>query len=311
MKQGRCIGSPQGSAKSHDRLLLLHSSVFCRLETAKLMATALQSDGDVEEGGNGVDHLNEPAYMRVKQLCHQDMSEIKTKMGELRSLHGRASLSKFDESKEDELAVEVATQALTKLFRRCESRLKSMSPAGLSADVDDKIRRNMQRTIAVELQKLSVQFRKMQKQYLQRLKARDGNASPAAGALSWMEGGQSNDESSTFVDPGFSQSQLQQANLMEALVEGRDSEVIRVVSSISELAQIMKDLSVLVIEQGTVLDRIDYNLEQTASRIDQGVRQLKRADRAQRRGLVASCVMILLVAVAAMLVVVVVKAVLS
>ena len=92
-------------------------SIYFSLETAKLMASALQSDdADVEGGRDGV---NEPAYMQVKQLCHQDMSEIRIKMGELRSLHGRASLSKFDDSKEDEIAVEVATQVLTKLFRRC------------------------------------------------------------------------------------------------------------------------------------------------------------------------------------------------
>ena len=38
------------------------------------------------------------------------MLTIKQKMGELRALHGRASLSRFDESTDDEVAVEVLTQ---------------------------------------------------------------------------------------------------------------------------------------------------------------------------------------------------------
>ena len=44
--------------------------------------------------------------------------------------------------------------------------------------------------------------------------------------------------------------------------------------SIEELAIMFKDLGTLVIEQGSMVDRIDYNMEQTVTRMKEGVQEL-------------------------------------
>ena len=57
-------------------------------------------------------------------------------------------------------------------------------------------------------------------------------------------------------------SQMLRVEGMEAFAEERDREVRAILQSINDLGQIMKDLSTLVIDQGTILDRIDANMDQ-------------------------------------------------
>ena len=45
-------------------------------------------------------------------------------------------------------------------------------------------------------------------------------------------------------------------------------EIVRVAQSINELATLFRELNVLVIEQGSIIDRIDYNIEQTLGKVD-------------------------------------------
>ena len=59
----------------------------------------------------------------------------------------------------------------------------------------------------------------------------------------------------------------------------RTNEITQIATSISELADLFKDLGNLVVEQGTVLDSVEYNVQQTARDLTGAVEELKVAQR--------------------------------
>ena len=71
------------------------------------------------------------------------------------------------------------------------------------------------------------------------------------------------------ADKSFSQSTLQQTSQKQvrsndSAIAQREKEINDIAKGIIELADIFKDLQTMFIDQGTMLDRIDYNVEKMA-----------------------------------------------
>ena len=85
------------------------------------------------------------------------------------------------------------------------------------------------------------------------------------------------------------------------MVDERDAEITRIAKSIEELAAIFKELAVLVIDQGTILDRIDYNMEAAVTHAKAGVSQLEQAETHQKNAMPFRCIVVLVILIAIML----------
>ncbi len=66
-------------------------------------------------------------------------------------------------------------------------------------------------------------------------------------------------------------------------------------------------MAVLVIDQGTILDRIDYNMEQVLEHTKEGLVQLNKAEDHQKNAMSVKCIILLCVLIAIMLGVLILK----
>ena len=80
-------------------------------------------------------------------------------------------------------------------------------------------------------------------------------------------------------DKSFSQRTLQQSaqrhiTSNDSAIAQREREINDIAKGIIELADIFKELSSMVIDQGTMLDRIDYNVERMAVDVKEAEKEL-------------------------------------
>uniref|UniRef100_A0A9L0S9U5 Syntaxin 16 n=1 Tax=Equus caballus TaxID=9796 RepID=A0A9L0S9U5_HORSE len=107
------------------------------------------------------------------------------------------------------------------------------------------------------------------------------------------------------VDEGFTDDQLVLVEQNTLMVEEREREIRQIVQSISDLNEIFRDLGAMIVEQGTVLDRIDYNVEQSCIKTEDGLKQLHKAEQYQKKNRKMLVILILFVIIIVLIVVLV------
>ena len=90
-------------------------------------------------------------------------------------------------------------------------------------------------------------------------------------------------------------------------VNTRSKEIEQLTKSINDLAVLFKDLSVLVVEQGTILDRIDYNIETAQTHTKQANVHLEKTLEVEKSTRARSCIVTLAVLILIFLVLLVIK----
>lgn len=221
-----------------------------------------------------------------------NIQRIRIKTGELVKAHAKALMPTFGDGKEDERVIEGLTREITGLLRNSETRLKKISAS--ESFEDSNVRKNVQRALATELQNLSMDLRRKQSMYLKHLQQQKEGHDGVDLEMS-LNANEFRSEDDGFSDVGFNEGQMLKLNKSEQFTADRESEIKQVIESVHELAQIMKDLSVLVIDQGTVVDRIDYNIHNVASTVEEGFKQLQKAERNQKKGGMVMCATVLVI----------------
>ena len=80
-------------------------------------------------------------------------------------------------------------------------------------------------------------------------------------------------------------------------LEKRDNELNQLLNSVSDLAEIFKDMQSLVMEQGSILDRIDYNIDIASTNVIVGKKSIVKANDYHKKNCFRNVIIILLICI--------------
>lgn len=244
-----------------------------------------------------------PQWVESAEEAKEDIKAIREKIVQLTKAHKKRLVKVFDDATPDKEA-EAISNEISSLVRRCEQSIHQVKTRGASAGMSDKdveFRQNMQRSLATQLQQLSQQFRQEQKNQLNEIRKRH------RGSLLEEDAGQKGGGKAS-ADMGFDDGQLLELESMEINASQRSEEICRIASSINDLHTIFKELAVLVIDQGSILDRIDYNIEQVVATSKDANVQLHKAEKSQKSNRAIKCILLLMVIDVVLILILIVKA---
>ncbi|KAI1000772.1 hypothetical protein K3495_g7427 [Podosphaera aphanis] len=280
----------------------------------------LMSSSAFNDDGDAVIEMDllAPRWTDISDEVSEHLKDIKVKSQKLEKLHQKHVLPGFDDEDvklQEEAEIERLTQKITKSFHDCQKAIKSVEAlvreykaTGAISTGEETIAKNIQISLAGKVQEASAAFRKKQSAYLRKLRGSSGmnvlvERGPSVGSFSDPSIQESD------ADKLYSQSTLQHTTISSnnMVISQREREITDIAQGIIELADIFKELQSMIIDQGTMLDRIDYNVERMYSEVKSADKELKAASGYQKKGTKRRIIFLLLLLVIGMFILVVIK----
>lgn len=305
----------------------LSSSYSTSLDTSE-DRRGLLSGNDFQDDGDAVIEMDllPPRWADASDEITELLAEVATKGHKLERLHQKHVLPGFndDEAKKTEEAqIERLTQQITKSFHECHRRIQRIEQlvreskqSGALSKAEETMAKNLQISLATRVQEASASFRKKQSAYLKKLRDMGGlgNFAPADRSSTpqpSLDMDPSLQESD--ADRSFSQSTLQAASQQrllhtnDAAIAQREREIEDIAQGIIELSDLFRDLQNMVIDQGTMLDRIDYNVERMYEDVKGADQELKIASGYQRRTTKRKIILLLIILIVGLFILLLIK----
>jgi syntaxin 16 len=221
-------------------------------------------------------NFNNPKYMDLYEQCNDLLKDLEVEFNKLKEEQQKRVVPSFNEAESKLISqnIQLISDKMTKKLKKCKYLSKELKALLANSDIDDNIKINMYQNLLNRLAEKSREMQINEELHLQKFQELNGYDE------SFFSTNQNNiintNNINNYDSIETNQSQNFFSNTAKKLnvAKERNKEIDVMVNTVSELKAIFEEVSNMVIYQGTILDRIDYNTYQGRHHIRRGNREL-------------------------------------
>ena len=194
----------------------------------------------------------------------------------------------FDEEENNKLNKSIGkiVHEISLQLQLYERNVKELIKQNSDNQVHNIIKSNLQQALVEKAKEFSRKFKLNQELYTKKYKELVGEDDPTNEVNNFMKEEEQNQNDNFLMTDNSKQ-----------VLKKRDTELNKLLNSVSDLAGIFKDMQVLVMEQGSILDRIDYNIDIASTNVVKGKNSLIKANDYHKNNCFRNVIIVLLVCI--------------
>ena len=259
-------------------------------------------------------NIYSPKYMEIYEQCNNLLKDLDIEFNKLKEEQQKRIVPSFNEaeSKLINQNIQMISDKMTKKLKKCKFLTKELKTLLANSDIDDNIKINMYQNLLNRLAETSRAFQINEELYLQKYQELNGydesffssnqniiNTNNTINHINNYDSIETN-QTQNFLSINSTAKKLD-------IAKERNKEIDVMVNTVNELKKIFEEISNMVIFQGTILDRIDYNTYQSRHHIRRGNRELEETHERLKSGCIRRLNQILIIAIFIMSILIIFK----
>ena len=220
-------------------------------------------------------NVSTPKYMQLYEECNNILKDFDIEFNKLKEEQQKRIVPNFNETESKLITqnIQMISSKMTQQLKKCKQLAKELKIQLSLSDLDENVKINMYQNLLNRLAETTRALQINEEMQLQKYQEFNGVEDSFFNLNNY-------DSIETNQTQNFKSIDAKKLDVNKE----RNKEIDQIVKTVNELKEIFMDVSELVIAQGTILDRIDYNTYQTRHNIRRGNKEMEETHERLKSG---------------------------